>query len=85
MGAVIPFPDRRLRGNCERCGSILDGELHDCEAAIHFQRHILWANGHRDEDEGLPADVQAMLRGWSPESCRDCHPNLNPPPRPRAA
>jgi hypothetical protein len=64
---VIPFPGRRPRGNCARCGSILDDDPHDCDAALDTTRRLLWANGWRADDEELPEDVREMLRGWSPD------------------
>jgi hypothetical protein len=57
---VIPFPGRRPRGNCSRCGSILEDDPHDCDAALDATRRLLWANGWRADDDEL-------LRGWSPD------------------
>jgi hypothetical protein len=64
---IIPFPVRSVAGNCRRCGSILEGEPHDCDASLDALRQQLIANGCTAADPDLPPDLRRLLGGASPD------------------
>lgn len=68
MSNVIPFPTRRRveNWNCARCGSLLDDDPHNCDAALDAQRSILLANGWTADDPELPAHLQALIHKGPP-------------------